>query len=266
MSFELQRFGEICITVIPLTLFITLIFHVILGQLTKPFGGTQSKAGESNNRQRASRNIWMQLWVLIHYIFFLGTVIHEAGHYLCCKLFGIEVQEVRLFIPFQEGVQSLPQNSEEPKAPDNHSAVGSSWITGYVKTKEITSFLGAIAVGIAPLILNGVLLSLLVYFDFFVGTAYYGIALYITIALILGAKPSFNDWRLMGLAFRSNLSRAFLELFLLIGTLGVTFTLLSLYTLVLWQVLLLFLINLAVIILAARFRRPIPAKNKIPRM
>lgn len=77
----------------------------------------------------------------------IGTPIHETGHFLACKLFGLKVTEVSLFRPF---------------------AGRADGILGYVNysyhTSNLWEILGCFFAGIAPMIFGAVVILLVVRF------------------------------------------------------------------------------------------------------
>jgi len=102
------------------------------------------------------------------FLFILGVAVHEASHLLFCKILGTKIIDIAYFKPQSSGFQ------------------------GYVKTEEIESFLKAVLIGIAPAIINSLLVYLVLklyslnFLNFF-------LTIYLIFSLIVGAKPSIQD-------------------------------------------------------------------------
>ena len=94
----------------------------------------------SCSKQKKGRWIY-NLYEISHYI---GTPIHEFGHYIMCKLFRVKVTEVRLFIPKSE-------------RKDN--------VLGYVKyqynNKSLINKIGLFFISMGPLIVGSLIIILL---------------------------------------------------------------------------------------------------------
>lgn len=80
---------------------------------------------------------------------------------------------------------------------------------GKVTSIHPEGLLSNILIGIGPILINGLVVSLLVYFLLYL---YEGLAYYLIFALIVGALPSDVDLKNIFSCFQTNGSRAFFEL------------------------------------------------------
>jgi len=146
----------------------------------------------------ASRSdIGMHLTLLLSYVFALGIVVHELAHRLFCAIFGVKVREMRLF-----------QVTRRQTADQQYLSVG-----GYVDCEDIHSVIVALFLGFAPLIVNGLLGGLLVYYGpMLMETVYTALIIYAGIALGLGTRTSKEDMLLWVGALRKNPGRGVLEI------------------------------------------------------
>jgi hypothetical protein len=202
--FEFYAFGEICFYILPLVIFLSLLLSAFLGYLA-----SRSQMG-------------MQLVVMVGYVFCLGIVTHEASHRLFCALFGVKVRETRLFYV------------ERKRTSYGESAQ----IGGYVDCEEITSLITCLFLGIAPLIINGLIVALLYYYWPLLGsTPYYGLLIFIGISLGIGARPSREDLTLWVQAFRHAPKRGFAEISILISSGGLVYALVAIWEVSVWVLL-----------------------------
>lgn len=140
---------------------------------------------------------------LFYYFFGIGVVAHEGAHYLMCKLFGVKVKEVRFF--------KVERNREYLN------------IGGYVRSEEVSSFIAILSLSLAPLLVNGILVSLIYYcsplwmeipgWNFGIGFA--------GVSLALGTRPSKQDLSLLGKTLQKNLGRGLIEIIFLCAFGGV---------------------------------------------
>ncbi len=177
--FDWSLFSEICLYVLPMVLVGTLFFIFFMSIVA-----SRSSAG-------------MQVVVIIYYLLAIGVVVHEAAHYLFCKLFGVQVKEVKLF-------QMLKEDTKESEHAD---------ASGYVKTEPVKSMTAALFIGFAPLLVNGLLVALIIYYSpLLIDTPYYWLMVYLGIALAMGANPSPQDLRAPLQAIRQAPGRFLVEL------------------------------------------------------
>lgn len=115
-----------------------------------------------------------------------GVVLHEASHYLFIKLGGGAVLEAKFF------------TLSDPEA------------VGKVTSTPPESFLSNILIGIGPILINGLVVSLLVYFLPFLNE---GLAYYLIFAFTVGALPSNTDLINIFSSIRLGGGRAIFELF-----------------------------------------------------
>ncbi len=205
MTFEFYQFCETCFWVFPVTLMVSMIIVGILGALHNHSENT------------------MEIMIVLSYALFIGVVIHEAAHELFCKIYGIKVEEVQYFYlkkkrgVFRKFVDGLGFNKlKEEKNPTR-------------------SFLAAFSIAIAPIVVNGLSVALIIYFlPELMESPYYGIFLYLIIALMYGAQPSRQDLVFAGSIFQKNFSRGLIELFMLILFISICFGLLFVWQATLW--------------------------------
>jgi hypothetical protein len=202
--FDLHTFGEICLYILPLVIIFSLFLSAFLGHLA-----SRSQMG-------------MQLVVMIGYLFCLGIVTHEASHRLFCALFGVKVRETRLFYV------------ERKRTPYGEV----TQIGGYVDCEEITSLITSLFLGIAPLIINGLIVALLYYYWPIMGsTPYYGLLIFVGISLGIGARPSREDLTLWVQALKRAPRRGFAEVFILISSGGLIYALAAVWQVSVWVLL-----------------------------
>lgn len=183
MSYDIYAFGEVCLYVIPMAIFLSIFFNVFLGTFAKhsPLG--------------------MRVIVLLSYLFAFGVIVHESAHRLFCALFGVRVRATQYF-----GVSHQRSTS----GTDNVN------IGGYVECEELNSVLVALFLGFAPLLINGLLIALLAFYGpLLAETAYMYVAIYAGISLVLGVRLSKEDAFLWTIVLRKHFGRGFLELLLL---------------------------------------------------
>ncbi len=180
--FDLYAFGDVCLSILPVVIFGSLILSAVLGHLA-----ARSPSG-------------MQLAISISYILCAGVMVHEAAHRLFCAIFGVKVKETRYFYVDRK-------HTEEQESVN---------IGGYVDIEEISSTTTGIFLGLAPLIINGLCVALLYYYGpLLMATVYYPLFVYLGIALSLGARPSGADLKLTTHAFKRAPGRGIFELILL---------------------------------------------------
>jgi hypothetical protein len=205
MIFDVYEFGETCFWVFPVTLMVSMIIIGILGAL--------------HNHSEST----MEIMIILSYVLFIGVVIHEAAHELFCKIYGVKVEKVQYF--YLKKKRGLFR-----KFVDGF---------GYNKLKEkknpTRSFLAAFSIAIAPVVVNGLSVALIIYFlPNLMESPYYGIFIYLIIALMYGALPSRPDLAVAGSIFQKNFSRGLIELFMLIFVIGICFGLLIVWQAALW--------------------------------
>ena len=118
-----------------------------------------------------------------------GVMLHEAAHYIFCVATGVTVREVKFFTMSTPGA------------------------LGYVSHDEVESFLASILIALGPIILNGFVVSLILYF---LPNLHEAIKYYLIFAFTIGARPSNADLKNMFLPFSINRNRCFYELFAII--------------------------------------------------
>ena len=182
MNFDVYAFSDICLQVIPIVIVLTLFVSVFLGTLAK-----RSATGA-------------QIATLFSVLFCVGVIIHELAHQLMCKVFGVGIREIQYF-----GVSRTRIAGRE------YTNIG-----GHVDCEDVPSIIAGIALGIAPLLLNGILVALIYYYWPLLGeTSYYGLFAYLGIALALGARPSKEDLAVWWHAFQKSPGRNLWEVLLL---------------------------------------------------
>ena len=201
MSFDINVFAEICLYILPLVIFLSLIFSAILVSFARRF------------------DLGMQVLEVVGVIFCVGVVTHELAHRIFCWLFGVQVQETKLF-----------------KVTHRQGPWGESVsIGGYVECDEIRSVTVALFIGFAPLVVNGLLVALLYYYGpSFAGTWFYPLGIYLGIALGLGMPTSKEDVSMWIHALKANPGRGILELFGLCCFGGAMFYLITTFQIPLW--------------------------------
>ena len=115
-----------------------------------------------------------------------GVVLHETAHYLFCIASGVEVKDSKLY------------------------TFRTSGVLGYVAHEQVDSFIASIFISLGPIILNGFVVSLILYF---LPNLHEGIKYYLVFALVLGAEPSTTDLRNMFSPFNVDRNRSCFELF-----------------------------------------------------
>jgi len=221
-EFDIYAFGEVCLFVIPLVILIALLFSAFLSAVANhsPYG--------------------MQLMLTLSYIFALGVVTHELAHRLFCALFGVKVKEMRLFKVTRRKMADL-----------DYVSVG-----GYVDCEEIPSVIAALFMGFAPLIINGLLVALLVYYGpFIMTTQYYALAMYGGISLGLGVRLSKEDLLLWINILRKHPGRGVMEIICLFVFISLLYYLGVVIQIPLWSTFSLFLGFLLIVIVCNRRKR-----------
>lgn len=222
--FNIYAFGEVCVELIPIVIFLSIFLTAVL----KGFASHSSYG--------------MQVLVVFSYIFCVGVIVHEAAHRLMCKIFGVKVKETQYFKVERRRIQGR-----------EYANIG-----GYVKTEEVSSIITGLFLGVAPLIVNGLLVALLYYYNpVWMETEYYGLLIYLGIALALGARPSKTDLTLMWHAFQKHPGRGLLEIAFLCSFSGVIFFLM-LYQFELWITLTVGIVFVALCIIQGRNKLSTP--------
>jgi hypothetical protein len=168
----------------------------------------------------ASRSdMGMHLTIALSYLFALGIVVHELAHRLFCGIFGVKVREMQLF-----------------KVTRRHTENGQYLsVGGYVECEDIQSVIVALFLGFAPLIINGFLVGLLVYYGpILFETDYAALIIYAGIALGLGTRTSKEDMLLWVSALRKNPGRGFLEIIGLILFSGMLYYVIGVLQIPVW--------------------------------
>jgi hypothetical protein len=211
MVFDIYAFGEVCVWVLPLTIFLAFFVTTFVMALA------------------SHGSMGAQIAVLFNYIFCLGVIAHEGAHLAMCKVFGVEVKDVCFF-------------RVERKIDKGRESLN---IGGYVDTGEINSFIAGFFIAIAPLLISGLLFATIYYFGpFWLGTAWEPLLIYFGFALVLGAHPSKGDIKAWWATLQKYPGRGFFEFFLLC-VFGIVVYYLTYYQISVWYfggVVLLFLI------------------------
>lgn len=195
--FDLYTFGDVCLHVIPIVVVLSLFISGFLGALAR-----HSKNG-------------LQITIFFSYLVCVGVIVHELAHQLMCKLFGARIKGIQYF-----GV------NRQRIAGREYTSIG-----GHVDCEEVPSIIAGMYLGLAPLLVNGLLIAIIYFYWPVLGeTAYNWLFIYLGIALALGARPSKEDLTVWWHTFQKNLGRSFWELFLLCLFGGV------LYCLIVYQV------------------------------
>jgi len=232
LEFNIYAFGEVCLSIIPMVVFISLLFSTFISALA-----SHSSYG-------------MQLMLILSYIFAFGVIAHELAHRLFCAIFGVKVKKMQLF-----------KVTRKKTADQEYMSIG-----GYVDCEDVTSVIAALFLGFAPLIINGLLVALLVYYgSLIMNTQFYALAVYAGVSLGLGARTSKEDMLLWISSLRKNPGRGILELVCLCLFVGVLFYLGIIIQIPLWGSFSLFLVFIIVVIVYNR-RKPTAFKDKFPGM
>lgn len=220
MPSELEEFIQFSGYVVPVVILLATLLWGLLGLI----------------RRRAPK-MGQDLTVLLAYLFCVGTILHEAAHLCFCHLFGVPVVGVRFFFVDRFKVQEVPRRPYTPPpatASQFYRSSTGDWqyrprdmdvvrIGGCVGIDQCDSPLAAFFVALAPLIINGLLFALLLfYYPFIEQTPYYPLAIYLLIAIPLGLQPSTADFAHIGATFKEHPGRGFLEyliFFTMIGSL-----------------------------------------------
>jgi hypothetical protein len=218
VNFDPYAFGQVCLYVIPIVIFFSIVFSAFLSSL-------------------ASRSeTWIHLTLILSYLFAFGIVMHELSHRLFCALFGVKVRETQLF-------KVTRWNTPEGQ----YLSVG-----GYVDCEDIQSVIVALFLGFAPLIINGLLVGLLVYYGpDLMATAYAPLIAYAGVALGLGTRTSKEDTLLWVGALRKSPGRGFLEIIGLMAFGGVLYYLVDTFQIPVWggcSIFIAFVVIIAVLI------------------
>ena len=233
MNFDIYAFGDVCIFVIPVVIFFSILFSAILGSLAR-----RSSYG-------------MQLLILLSYVFALGVVTHELAHRLFCSLFGVQVKETQFF-----------KVTRKQTAGGEYISIG-----GYVDCADITSVIVALLLGFAPLFINGLLVALLFYYAPVIqDTAFYALAVYLGISLGLGTRISKEDLTLWVEALKKNPGRGLFELFCLISFAGLLYFLVTFIQIPIWGTLGLVLGFCTVVILITHVKPRSDTRRRLPGM
>ncbi|MHA1380237.1 MAG: hypothetical protein ACTSRG_17825 [Candidatus Helarchaeota archaeon] len=120
-----------------------------------------------------------------------GIALHELGHLFFATLTGCPIDAVSLF--------HLGRNKYG-------EVVG---VGGYVKGEFPDSFLANFLVSIGPVILNGIAVSLVIFFMSYLNET---LAYYLIFAFTLGSQPSSRDISNIFSPFQKNPSKAWFEL------------------------------------------------------
>ncbi|MFX1296440.1 MAG: metalloprotease family protein [Promethearchaeota archaeon] len=233
MIFDIYAFGEICFWVIPLVIFFSIIISAFLGSLS------------------ANSSYGMQITVAFSYIFCIGIIVHEAAHRLMCAVFGVKVKETKYFYVDRKKIDGV-----EYKTP-----------MGYVKFKDIDSVIASLLLGIAPLIVNGLLVALIFYYGpVLVETVYYGICIYLGISLAIGSCPSKEDLTLWYKVIKKNPGRGLLEFTILFIFGGVIYALIVIWQVELWITLIVIISFFIIFILQGRAKSSVPRSKYLTKL
>ncbi len=138
---------------------------------------------------------WIISYILIHHtgngklnkgirgFAYLGIFFHELSHYIIAKLVHAKVSSFKM-------------------GKDNEKMYGS------IKIEENINFLQSFLIGIAPFLISTYLLTLVLQYlyspfcDFYIAI----FLLLLSLSLVLGSVPSFQDWRVVAFSIRQNLA------------------------------------------------------------
>ena len=239
--FDVQQYGEICLWTVPMVIILSTFISALLSRLGR------------------FKTWGPHLWVLLQYIFCIGVVVHEAAHQFFCKIFGVRVHEVKYFgIKYKE--VNDDKKDKEKRSPTMEFMRSSGrrpvGVDAFVSRDRVDSVSVSFFIGIAPLIINGLLVALIVYYaPVLVETAYWELCVYLGIALGMGTRPSGADIILFLRTFKRNPGRGFLELliFCLFG--GVLYLFIAVWQVAAWVVLAAMLLFFTIIVLQYRMKR-----------
>ena len=204
------------------TCLMLIVVVIFLGIFLSAFLG--ALAGHSSNGKLFYR--------CFNWVFVPGVVVHEFAHYSMCRIFGVKVKEARWF------------------------KVGDFGIEGFVRTEDISSVITSLFLGLAPILVNGILVSLIYYFSPIYTDwdplARFGIT-YLGISLALGTRPSKADLTLWWKVFNEYPGRGFFEFGELI-IFGVVIYLMAFYQIEVWIILTVTFMIVVLFIIQARLR------------
>lgn len=233
MMFDIYAFGEICLWILPLVIFISIPISVVIGSFAK-----NSSYGR-------------QVVIFLGYIFCVGVIVHEAAHQMMCGVFGVDVKEVQYFRVEYKRTEK-----------NGHLDIG-----GRVNCGEINSVIAAIFLGLAPLIVNGLLVALIFYYSpILMETAYYPLFVYLGIALGMGARPSKEDLTLWYQVFKKSPERGVFELIFLFIFVGVNYAIVMVWQVELWITLTINITFLTLFIIQGRMRTSTTHVRHIPKV
>jgi len=231
MNFDIYAFGEMGLYIIPLVIIASISFSAILVAIA----------------QRSS--LGMQIMVILGYLFCFGVITHELAHRTFCWLFGVQVRETQFFkVTHHQG-------------PEGKSVS----IGGYIDCEEIGSVTVALFIGFAPLLVNGLLVTLLYYYGpSFQGTWFFPLSVFLGISLGLGTPTSKEDASLWIHTLKHNPGRGLLELIGLCCFGGLMFYLTTSFQIPLWGTTTILVCFFLGTILLGRFRTG--GSNHVPRI
>jgi len=233
VNFNIYAFWDICIWIIPLVIFFSTFITAIIGSFAK----------------RSSYGV--QIAIAFSYIFCIGVIVHEMAHQLMCHTFGVRVKELRYF-------------RVEHKRTEDGEYLN---IGGYVNFEDVNSLITGIFLGIAPLLVNGILVALICYYaPVFETTSYYPLFIYLGFALGIGARPSKEDLLLWYQALRMNPGRGLLEFLLLCFFGGIVYALFLVWQVDLWISFTIIFLFIVFFIFQGRPKAGRSPSNYLPRM
>lgn len=240
--FDVQQYGEICLWVVPMVIIVSTFVRTLFSNL-----GHIKTWGD-------------HLWVLLQYVFCVGVVVHEASHQLFCKIFGVRVEKVKYFgITYKEVDGDKKDKGKSSRTAEFMRSNGRKPVSagGYVRPSEkIDSVSVSFFVGVAPLIINGLLVALIVYYaPILMETAYWELCVYLGIALGLGSRPSGADILFFLRTFKRNPGRGFLELLVFLCFGGVLYLFIAVWQVEVWIVLAAMLLFFTILVLQFRMKK-----------
>lgn len=129
---------------------------------------------------------------LIRRFAFVGVYFHEFSHYLFAKIVHVKVESFNV-------------------SKDDEGVYGQVSVSGEV------NFLQGLLIGIAPFVVAVYVCYLMIvylyspFFDFYVGI----LLLVLSVSLVIGSVPSFQDWRVVGISIRGAPAFALYQVLLL---------------------------------------------------
>ncbi len=151
---------------------------------------------------------------IFNWIGFIGVAIHELIHYLLCIILGVHVDNLKIRYRMR-GI------------PSPHGSVD-------IKEQREVSFMQALIISLSPLIICTWLIfwSLSIIFNSSTHIFFKILAGILCISMLIGARPSSQDFSQIPKAFSSDSGYSFYQIFLLMVSIFLTYYLVILYQII----------------------------------